>query len=320
MAWGALRWALAVVAVTAAAVAAPTLWPHPAPATVVAPAAPAAFVTPVTPATAPVAATTAPAAPPVPPAWGLRPTAADPLRVLVLGDSIMYDAVPGIEAALESTGRAVVDGGAVLGFGLARGYDWRSEWRRLLLERRPHVVVLMFGTWDHDSALAQPPGWYEALVDEAADLLTTGGTKVVWVGMPETDRSWHVWAGPGHPPEHGEEGRRYVNGVYERRAAARPGVAYVDPATIFGGPGGGYEPFLADPDDGLPERARKTDGAHLCPAGAARMGAAVLRELGGRAALPAPAPAWADGPWRLDGRYFTNPPGECPVWAPTATT
>src|SRR5437867_9485347 len=51
---------------------------------------------------------------------GRRPTTADPLRVLLVGDGVMFDAAPGIEAALGAAGPTVVTAAPVFGFGLTR--------------------------------------------------------------------------------------------------------------------------------------------------------------------------------------------------------
>ena len=60
------------------------------------------------------------------------PTTADPLRVMLLGDSVMHDASYGITAALESTGEATVATRTIDGFGLVAGVELAH------LHPRPH--------------------------------------------------------------------------------------------------------------------------------------------------------------------------------------
>ena len=48
----------------------------------------------------------------------VAPSPADPLRVMILGDSVMHDASFGITAALEATGEATVATRTIDGFGL----------------------------------------------------------------------------------------------------------------------------------------------------------------------------------------------------------
>ena len=54
---------------------------------------------------------------------------------------------------------------------------------------------------------------------------------------------------------------------------------------------GRYSTWLPTTDGGW-IRARKTDNTHLCPAGAAVLGAAVTSELTPMFHLPPPAPGW----------------------------
>ena len=58
-------------------------------------------------------------------------------------------------------------------------------------------------------------------------------------------------------------------------------------------------------------RARKTDNTHLCPAGAAVLGAAVTQELAPMFHLPPPAPGWITGAWTQDQARF-GPAVDCP--------
>jgi hypothetical protein len=60
-----------------------------------------------------------------------------------------------------------------------------------------------------------------------------------------------------------------------------------------------------------PERVRKEDSMHLCPAGAARIARAVLDVATPAWMLPAPAASWRAGDWALD-RRFSDQPGACP--------
>lgn len=247
--------------------------------------------------------------PPGMPRWRRVPSAADPLRVVVFGDSITWDASAGIKAALEATGAARVREAAVLGFGITRGwYPWRAEWRRLLREERAELVVVSFGVWDIDGVLAHGPGWFRSYVDAANRLFLGAGADVVWMGSPRTSPGWHVW--PPDPRPDWERGRQAVNAVFRGVAAASPGRAsYLDPDPVLDRPPGRYAAFLPDLAGNV-KRARKLDGAHICPTGAELLGDAVVRLVRSRIPLPAPRPGWTRGPWRAEGRY-EDPPGGC---------
>ncbi|HEX9529522.1 MAG TPA: hypothetical protein VF954_00195, partial [Acidimicrobiales bacterium] len=76
-----------------------------------------------------------------------RPADPRPLRVLLVGDGVMVDAVPGLVAAFASTGRALVTDGSRMGIGLTQdgGWGWSAQWSAMVSASRPDVVVVMLG-------------------------------------------------------------------------------------------------------------------------------------------------------------------------------
>ena len=226
-------------------------------------------------------------------------TAADPLRVLLVGDSVSYDAEPGIAAALRATGVAQVTARNVLGFGLTvdEPFDWRTEWPKLVAETRPELVVAFFGGWDESFVTQHGAEAYGRRVDEAVAILTAEGARLLLIGQAvNVDRNRVPYGRPSRDA---------------LRAAAlrhRPAVAFLDLDPVLS-PGGRFTFHLPGPTG--PERVRKMDGTHLCPAGAARIGRAVLDAAAVVWALPAPPPAWRAGDWALDPR-FDDPHGACP--------
>jgi hypothetical protein len=241
------------------------------------------------------------------PATSMRP---NPLRVAVVGDSLMFDAAPAVEAALRSAGPVEVRSLAVLGFGLSHGpFDWRAEWPRFLDETSADAVVVMLGAWDIGAPDGEgeppvPPGspewqaWYAGLLDEAIGVLRAGGARVWWMGMPPV-------ADPALAP-----GVAGLNDAVRAAASRHRGVAFVDSAAVLAGPGGGFTPTLPGPG-GAPVRVRKGDGVHFCPDGAARLGEAVAVPLLAAWGLAA-SPGWEQGPWRDEERYSWAPGGGCP--------
>jgi len=241
------------------------------------------------------------------------PTAADPLRVMIVGDSLMYDATPGITAALESTGVVHVYENAILGFGLVWGWPWRTEWPRLVADERPDVVIAMLGTWDHDAAIGRGAEWYRGLVDQAATILMAGGARLIWLGYPRVRSTFHTFLrpAPDHPSSHSEIGRQFVDAIFATLPATFRGrAAYLPLDAVLDGPGGAYTSFLRD-DAGVLHRARKKDGAHFCPFGSQQLGRYLDTALGAAFALPPPTSTWMFGPWR-DKYQFVDPPDGCP--------
>jgi hypothetical protein len=298
-AWGWLRgWpariaAPAVAAVLVVALLATGTSPTPTPTAVVAPAAASRPLV-----AAPVVELTA----------NRAPTPADPLRVLLVGDSVMVDAAPGIEAALEGTAAVEVASGALPGFGLTSTGTWRRDWAATVARTRPDVVVALLGAWDAAAALARGRAWYATVVDDATAVLSAGGARVVWLGWPPT-RPPAVAGRPEPDYDVIDRERAVLDATFADIAARHPGdVAFVStgpPLTLDGA----FSAFLPDAS-GAMVRARKRDNTHFCPAGAERMGRYVLAVVASVYELPEPTRAWASGRWRVDGR-FDDPPGAC---------
>ncbi|MCU1346826.1 MAG: acyltransferase family protein, partial [Acidimicrobiia bacterium] len=147
---------------TQAAAPPPTTTPSPSPTVASEPSVPAA------PTTAAVVAANA-ALPPGRPA-----TFADPLRVLTVGDSQMFDLTPGIAAALTSTGAVKVGSAAFGGFGLSDNLPWRTVLSQALRDSKPDVVVAMWAGWDYKLPTLLGAAGYQARLDEAITLLHSG--------------------------------------------------------------------------------------------------------------------------------------------------
>lgn len=225
-----------------------------------------------------------------------QPLPGGALEVLVLGDSVMFDAQAAIAAALEASGAATSQNGAVFGLGLSEGAGLPfAEHADDLLSGPPvEQVVLMTGSWDHLTAQRDAAA-YRQQVDAALNRLTEGGRSVLVLGEPPSD------------PTKGEEAvRTVVNDTLAAAVAEVPGARYLSTDEVIGDAQGR---FVRTGPDGL---LRKPDGRHLCPSGAARFGTAVVDALQETWALPEPDPVWALGPWRDDPRY-DDPVGACPA-------
>lgn len=222
-----------------------------------------------------------------------------PLRVVSIGDSVTYDADPGIRAALEATGSVVVDTRSVGGVGLLRpGID---TYLADALSSDPDVVVVMLGGWDLGEIVSDPAA-YSARLDEVADRLTADGAHVVWLAMPPT------------PPGEGiEEARKTANSLFSNLADRRGDVDHVATGPLLGDEAGAFTRFRAGVT-GSDVQVRKVrdghDDGHLCPGGAALLGRAVLDLLVDWFAVPEPSGDWWVGEWTTDARY-DDPAGGC---------
>jgi hypothetical protein len=280
-----------------------------APATTTTPTSSLASTTPTTPPTTPP--TTAATSPPttagptlsdlvriVPsaPAPLRQPTPDNPLRVALFGDSYMYDAAPGIEAALEATGLVQVEDRSVLGFGLAKD-DWPQHVNDAI-DDGPELVVTMWARFDVGLVEEKGPAEFGARLQEAASMLLSGGAQLVVVGLAPSELGFgrHDLVSRG------------INDVFAGLPAVFPGrVTYLDPDPLVAPDG---VPRLTIPVPGGELRVRKIDLGHYCPDGAARFGQALVEIVGVAARVPPPTAPWYAGPWRQDDRY-DDPPGAC---------
>ncbi|MCY1056379.1 DUF459 domain-containing protein [Nannocystis sp. SCPEA4] len=159
--------------------------PEPAPAAAAAPQEPA--IAPATPEPAPAEVAAAPSG---------------PRKVLVLGDSL---AATGFGAMLEKRLDEHPDiecfRKAKSATGLARPdfYDWESEAKKAVDQRKPDLVVVIMGGNDGQDLTSKTgkgkrvawksDGWNDAYKARVADFLSeisADGRKVLWLGLPRT--------------------------------------------------------------------------------------------------------------------------------------
>jgi hypothetical protein len=102
---------------------------------------------------------------------------------------------------------------------------------------------------------------YRKRVGQAMDVLSAGGRKAVWVGMPPM-REQRLY-----------DGMAAVDRIFAAEARKRPGITYVDTWKLFSAPGGGYTDSVGG------ETVRLADGIHLNVEGSYLLARAVLKEV-----------------------------------------
>jgi hypothetical protein len=181
--------------------------------------------------------------------------------VLLIGDSLMHQAAPGIAAALP--GSAVVDE-AVPGSGLLDGdVDWFARAQELVERYRPDVVMVSFiGNYDasEGTLVADTPEYYAAWADAAerlTDLVRASGARVDWVAQP-----------PLRSPNFYGLAAERTDQLYLTYAtlAREPGVDLVDADGAIATAAGGY----AEQGSvcGVTTTLRIADGVHFTSTGA----------------------------------------------------
>jgi peptidoglycan/LPS O-acetylase OafA/YrhL len=208
----------------------------------------------------------------------------DPLRFLIVGDSVGLTLGVGLD----------VDSGPRYGVRLYNGGElgcdlddvdvrlsgtvqpatpgcigWRSTWRNGVARIHPDVVGLLLGRWEVSDHLYRgqwvhvgQPAWDRHLtaeLEQAVDLLSADGARVVLFTMPYLDPP--VEAADGAPfPENDPARMQAFNKLVVEVAASRPKVVTLIDLNAILDPGGHYQPVV----DGV--TVRSTDGIHLTKA------------------------------------------------------
>ncbi|CAN5905374.1 hypothetical protein BH23ACT2_BH23ACT2_27620 [soil metagenome] len=254
-----------------------TVPPTTAPASTTAPADPAPTTTE-DPADPDAPATTAPPSPTTttPPTTTIPSTLADartpsadePVRILVSGDSLMGWVGPALVSELDAEPIDVTEEWEV-GSGLARPdlINWPARLEEAMTEHDPEVVVLGFGgndNQDMDSAegrvVVGTPEWqaeYQRRVAQVLMAVEAEGRTVYWVGLPVTDRPAIEDVAP------------LMAEAVQTEVSARPWAHYVDTRPLLA-PDGTYTAYLPDESGGR-VKVRNDDGVHPNLAGARRM-------------------------------------------------
>jgi len=242
------------------------------------------------------------------------PSPANPYRVWIFGDSVMFDGSPGVTAALEATGEvSVVANTAFPGWGLARDPTWAADARATMQRYHPQIVI---GTWSWDDATAlKTPGPYLQRLSSALRVLLDPGTGVKFVVLMQFPQSGPA-ASITEPSARAAEWlqRTTAQGAWNRLAAEAvkgfPGhAAYLTTDQVFA-PAGRFLTWFRTSDGGW-LRGRKLDNAHFCPYGAAQWGALLTADLTPALRLAPMRAGWELGSWTRDHRY-NDPPGACP--------
>jgi hypothetical protein len=218
---------------------------------------------------------------PEPRGWG----PADPLRLLIAGDSLVEQYGPALAEHAAARAPVVPTVEFRYSSGLTRPdyFDWPAHLRAVVDGSNPDAVVLMFGANDaqnleHDGTVLKfgSPAWqaaYRRRVGTVMTELARDGRTLLWTGQPVMRSD--AFGGK----------MRLLNDLYRQEAQAHPGVTYLDSWALFAGSDGRYVDY---PGGGGPLQ-RMADGIHLTRAGGERLAAAAYTLLAEQWGLPTPA-------------------------------
>lgn len=260
----------------------------------------------------------------VPGAGGLRgqtpivlsppPSAAHPLHVTLIGDSVIFVEAPALQAALQSTGVVDVAARAVPGWGLSTDPNWRRDVAANLADSGAQLVVAMW-SWD-DSWALEHPSQYRSVLEQFVRTVLAPGDGVEGLVFQQFPTPGPV-IGDADAAQAAAASATRAAGVraWNQMAASMttvfPGRVMYFPVGSSVELAGHFSTWL--PPAGDPKaptsgwlRVRMVDDVHLCPAGAARYTDALLADLTSLYHLPPPAPDWSTGPWVDDPRFTTQ--------------
>jgi hypothetical protein len=246
--------------------------------------APSTSAAPAQGSTAPTAAPTTQAPPPpTEPEQTGPPSADNPARVLVVGDSDAGTFAPYLRTLLDDTGVVDVEVDYVVSSGLARPdfHDWPAHLRDSMAAVDPDIVIVTFGGNDAQGLSEPCPNgagtcgvnvvvgvanesnadeWtaeYVRRVHEVMEIMTEGSERqVIWVGIPNAEDADFT-------------ARLQIQDQAVRQALEDyPDAVFVDTWGRFDGRNGGIAELVVDPRDGRAKPVRQSDGFHLNSDGA----------------------------------------------------
>jgi lysophospholipase L1-like esterase len=207
-----------------------------------------------------------------------HPTSADPLRVLIVGDSIGIDMGGPLQYDLAGTGvvNAALDGRVSTGLTRPDYFNWPVELASDLKTVSPQVVVIMMGANDAQDFLGPPdvpytsPQWnpmYAQKVDQFMAEAGSSGALVIWVGMP-----------PMQNPALSAQMADLDTIDQQEAAVQKPPAVYLSTDKSLGTAQGGYTAFVTTAS-GQVVNVRTPDGTHLTPGGGQVVAQQVINEL-----------------------------------------
>lgn len=208
----------------------------------------------------------------------------EPVRVLLIGDSIMNQAGAFVEETLEDDddiGDVEVRNEGRNGTGLLTPgvFDWQARAKRYVAEFQPDVVVVLFvGNYTSDELWVNEGGvpvegytdeWFdewEGQARELQEILVSTGADIYWVNPP---------------PMLADEGERRVTNfrlIHRRIAEDWTNTVLIDGTDVLSDDDGNYAFELPD-ENGVFEQMRTIDSVHLTTAGARVLADEISRQV-----------------------------------------
>ena len=192
--------------------------------------------------------------------------------VLVMGDSMMQDAFPSMQADFAGQGITAFSVGAPAQTIMTGNGHWLVDLKHMVETEDPDVVVLESCCGDQEPFTLpngtvvtsdDPVFWiaWDVLSHIATDIAQSRGARVMWVIPPPADGIKSTWYGDI------KERMGKVADIERKIVRERPEVQLVD-WSVLSAPDGSYSATMAD-RSGNEVTVRADDGVHFSPAGQA---------------------------------------------------
>ncbi|MEI7887504.1 MAG: DUF459 domain-containing protein [Actinomycetes bacterium] len=192
------------------------------------------------------------------------PTAAEPLNVVVAGDSTAKGLGDMLKSEVTDIPELKITNYGKVSTGLARFdyFNWGARMQEIVATDAPEVTLFMVGANDGQSILegdgtvvaqygsAEWEEQYRARIAGIMDLNQGQGRRLIWIGEPNVSN-----------PDI-QQAVQTGNRIAQEEAKTRPWVSYFDVAKRVAGPDGGFADYITLPD-GSTARCYAGDGVHL---------------------------------------------------------
>jgi len=195
-----------------------------------------------------------------------QPTAAKPMTILDVGDSLGEDLGLGLGYTMGTDPLVRIIQAAHGDSGLARPdyYNWPLVLAADLTEYHPQMVMILVGGNDAQNFLVKgepvvfgTPQWHTIYSERVAVMMSEtlkAGAKMLWAGLPIMQ-----------DPAFGAS-MQMLNAIYRAQAALHPGVEFFPTWSLFSNAEGHYTAYLTN-SSGQTVLARDSDGIHIAPPG-----------------------------------------------------
>lgn len=198
-------------------------------------------------------------------------------NILIVGDSIGNNLSVGIKSQLGGTKGVIINSRSKPSTGLSNSwfYNWPKEFKKMLNQYKPNLVIVMLGANDHQNMKIGSKvisfgtkTWnakYASYMREITGMATAAGAYLTWVGLPVMRPASYAKA------------MTQLNAIYEDVATHETGVSYVDTKNYFADSRGKFRAWANV--NGKRSKIRGDDGIHFASAGQPVLGTYVIDQL-----------------------------------------